>query len=165
MIIECSFCEAKVAGKVLFEHIKLIDPDGPFLCKISLLECPSCENTLLGSQYNKGNTPIDKAEWNPATREWPKPKKYFDWQLPTIVRESLVEADKCYKAKAYIACAVMCGRALEGLCKEHKTKSKTLAGGLKELLNRNIIDEKIYKWSDMLRVYIVTLEHMLQQKT
>lgn len=154
MIIECAYCEAKVDGKVLFEHIEFLGPDEPDvpLLKVTLLECPSCKTALIGAQYNEdGSTTIDEACWSDIIREWPEPKKYVDWQLPTIVRESLVEADICYKAKAYIACAVMCGRALEGICKAHKTKNKTLAGGLKELLKKNIIDDKIYQWSEMLR--------------
>lgn len=151
MIIECPYCEANVDGKVLGEHLNHGSYDCPVAYKVSLLECPSCNATLVGCQDEDENPYSKQRFHSKVTRMWPEPKKYFDWQLPTIVRESLTEADKCYKAKAYIACAVMCGRALEGICKEHKTKSKTLAGGLKELLKKNIIDDKIYQWSEMLR--------------
>ena len=48
--------------------------------------------------------------------------------------DSLIEAKICFKAKAFSACAVMCGRSIEGVCKHHDPKTKTLAGGLKKLL-------------------------------
>jgi hypothetical protein len=61
------------------------------------------------------------------------------------------EANKCFKAGAYSACAVMCGRALEGICRHYKTKSEYLAGGLKELLDQGVIDGRLFKWSEALR--------------
>ena len=45
----------------------------------------------------------------------------------------------------------MCGRALESICSEHNTKNKFLAGGLKELLDNQIIDKRIYEWGEALR--------------
>ena len=45
----------------------------------------------------------------------------------------------------------MCGRTIEGVCSHHKTKSKTLAGGLKELRKNGIIDERLFEWGDELR--------------
>jgi hypothetical protein len=53
-------------------------------------------------------------------------------------------------SKAYMTCAVMCGRAVEAICMD-KTKSKTLAEGLKKLKSAKIIDEKLFEWSEALR--------------
>ena len=52
---------------------------------------------------------------------------------------------------AFTACAVMCGRALEGVCVDQKTTRKTLASGLKELLDKKVIDERLYAWGEALR--------------
>jgi len=114
------------------------------------LECPVCKNAILAGQELYQTGP-DRYEWSDATRLWPEPEKYLDWNLPDLVRSSLEEAEKCYKAKAYNACAVMCGRALESICSEHNTKNKFLAGGLKELLDNQIIDKRIYEWGEALR--------------
>ena len=57
-----------------------------------------------------------------------------------MTRLSSEEARKGFGAEAYAACAVMCGRAIEGICAEHDTKSKNLGAGLKELKDRHIID-------------------------
>ncbi len=45
----------------------------------------------------------------------------------------------------------MVGRALEGICVHQKTKAKTLAPGLKELLNKEIIDKRLFTWGEELR--------------
>lgn len=45
----------------------------------------------------------------------------------------------------------MCGRALEGICNHFKTKDRYLSKGLRELLDRNIIDQRIFEWSEQLR--------------
>ena len=54
-------------------------------------------------------------------------------------------------AGAFLACAVMCGRAIEAICTEHKTKSPTLAEGLRELKDRQIIDQRLFDWAETLR--------------
>jgi hypothetical protein len=58
---------------------------------------------------------------------------------------------KCFNAKAYSACAVMCGRALEALCKENGAKNWQLAKGIKELKEKGIIDGRLFEWSEALR--------------
>jgi hypothetical protein len=149
MIIECSYCESKVDGKILIEH-ESFGEDEPFRFKASLLECPVCKKAILAGQELYKTGP-DKYQWSGATRLWPQPEKYLDWDLPDLVRNSLEEAEKCYKAKAYGACAVMCGRVLESICSEYNIKNKFLGGGLKELLDNQIIDKRIYEWGEALR--------------
>jgi len=82
---------------------------------------------------------------------WAQPDYHPDWEIPEIVRNSLEEAHKCLKAKAYSACAVMCGRSLEGICKKFGTKNKMLAGGLKELRQMKVIDDRLFQWGEALR--------------
>lgn len=150
MIIECSYCEARVDGKIMGEHITYPD-EFPGPIKTLLLECPVCKNSLLGYQelIQMGN---EKQEWfDGDERLWPIPKKGRQWMLPEIIADSIAEAERCFTAKSYNACAVMSGRALEGLCQHFQTKSKTISGGLKELLESNIIDERLFSWGDALR--------------
>jgi hypothetical protein len=45
----------------------------------------------------------------------------------------------------------MCGKAIEAICAEHKTKSKNLGAGLKELLDKKVIDVRLFEWGDALR--------------
>ena len=149
MIIECPYCESKVDGKLLAAH-ESIDEEMELPIKISLLECPVCKDAILAYQEFYLESP-DGTDWTPATRLWPEPERHIDSSIPELVRSSLEEAQKCYRAKANSACAVMCGKALEGICSEYKTKNKFLAGGLRELLKKKVIDEKIYQWGEELR--------------
>lgn len=161
MIIECPFCESKVDGKVKGEHTDVDAAEEPF--KVILLECPVCNSALLGSQ-EMFQADFDKYEWSDTKRLWPRPEKLINWDLPDLVRTSLDEANKCYKAKAYSACAVMCGRILEGICKEFGIKNKLLGRGLKELLDKQIIDKKIYEWGQQLRKHRNIGAHASEQK-
>jgi len=150
VIIECPTCEAKVDGKILADHESYIDEIGEQF-KVSFMECPVCKNEILASQQLEIINEKGDCEWDTPYRCWPKPNKYYDYNLPVVIRESLQEAEKCYSAGAYIACAVMCGRALEGICANNNTKNRNLASGFKELLEKEIIDKKIYEWAEMLR--------------
>lgn len=150
MIIECPYCEAKVDGEVKGEH-ESYDPredPGPF--KAVLLKCPVCNNALLGGSDYEQTGPTESG-WSSLNRLWPKQETYINWEIPVIARNSLVEARNCFKARAYSACVVMCGRTLEGVCQHHSTKSKTLDHGLKELKDSGIIDDRLYQWSEELR--------------
>lgn len=150
MIIECPYCESKVDGIHRGEHESYDPTDDPFPFKAILLQCPVCNNALLGGsdliQLN-----WDKHVWSDVARLWPQQDNHIDPNIPAIARNSLVEARLCYRARAYSASAVMSGRTLEAVCKHQKTSSSTLAGGLKELKSQGVIDERLYQWSDELR--------------
>jgi hypothetical protein len=63
-----------------------------------------------------------------------------------------------------MACAVMCGRALEGVCRHFKTSSSYLAGGLKELLEKEIIDKRLFQWSQELQRHRNFAAHATDEK-
>jgi len=149
MIIECSECGAKVDGKVIGQYDWMPDWSDPI--KIVLLSCPICKTGLVGLSQGEFIFEENECTWTNLRRIWPDPSKNIDFTIPLIVRNSLDEAKKCIKAKAFSACAVMCGRAVEGICMEYKTKSKTLHNGLKELLDKGVIDKRLYNWSNELR--------------
>ena len=147
MIVECSYCQARIDAQVIAEHVDPFDEFTGLRYRVTLLSCPTCKNSLVAGQYEK----VGGQEWDSPTRVWPSPDRHFSWFIPPIVRSSLEEANKCYKAIAYSACAVMCGRALEGICRHYKTKSNYLGGGLKELLEQGVIDGRLFKWSEALQ--------------
>ncbi|WP_448131066.1 DUF4145 domain-containing protein [Stenotrophomonas rhizophila] len=95
----------------------------------------------------------ERHEWEDLNRQWPSRDDQVDWSIPEIARLSLVEARICFRAKAYSACAVMCGRTLEGVCIHHDPNIKTLASGLKALKTSGVIDSRLYNWGDALRVH------------
>jgi hypothetical protein len=149
-IIECPDCESKVTANVI--AIKEYSPDENYSYPhcVYFLECPACHRTIVGHS-DLVQVDFDEWEYENPTRLWPEQQKILDGNIPTLVRKSIEEATKCYKAAAYSACAVMCGRSLEALCKEHGTKNWELAKGINELKDKGIIDGRLFDWSEALR--------------
>jgi hypothetical protein len=149
MIVECPHCESRVDCDER-GHIELDMEDTGIPTKVVLLECKVCKNPLLGltEVIQVGH---DEWDWDSASRLWPAPETEINWDIPEIARNSLIEAKICFKAKAYSACAVMCGRAIEGVCKHHDAKIRSLAAGLKKLRDDGIIDNRIFNWGEALR--------------
>lgn len=149
MLIDCPTCSARVHAKVIAERVYPSDDySDPY--KYLFLECPSCENVLLGLSDWAELGPNGEQDWANPVRLWPDPYLSYDTNVPKLVKSSIEDARKCYHAGVYTACAVMCGRALEAICIE-KTNEKTLYKGLKQLREADIIDDKLYKWGEALR--------------
>jgi hypothetical protein len=150
MIIECPHCEAKTEcverGSVDVDLEYVSSPT-----KYVLLECKICKAALLGITEII-QTGQDEWEWDPPRRLWPVPETSLDDAIPDLARVSLVEAKVCFKAHAYSACAVMCGRAIEGVCMHHDPSTQSLANGLKRLRDAGLIDDRIFRWGEALRV-------------
>ncbi len=149
MIIDCPHCESKVDCDEK-GHVD-IDPEQTGVpMRAVLLECKICHSPLFGFSELIQVSENDW-EYSAADRQWPTPDTDIDWSIPEIARNSLIEAKVCYKAKAYSACVVMCGRTIEGVCKHHDPKTKSLATGLKKLREDGVIDDRIFGWGDALR--------------
>lgn len=130
-----------------FDHQTLINwPDD----RISFAICPS-GHLILAQETWKGEDTLGFSTWSRAVRLWPQPERESNALIPDIVRISLEEANRCHRAAAYTASAGMCGRALEGICNHFQTKDRYLGKGLQELLDRNIIDQRLFDWSEQLR--------------
>ena len=149
MIIECPHCESKVDC----DEKGSVAVDGDFVgspTKVVLLECKICHHPLVG-WTEVIQTSEDDWEWDHVTRLWPAQDKDIDSDIPEIARISLIEAKSCFNAKAFSACAVMCGRTIEGVCKHHDPSTHNLAGGLRKLKEDGVIDSRLYEWGEALR--------------
>jgi hypothetical protein len=149
MILQCPFCVANVDCKVHGEYE--YQDDGMAPTTVALLECPQCHTALISRSEAVGVDDKSFLIWGDYQRVWPLGDKEVDYRMPSEIRNSIAEAKACYQVGAFNACAVMCGRALEGICVHYKLKNKMLAGGLKELVEKDIIDKKIFSWGDELR--------------
>jgi DNA-directed RNA polymerase subunit RPC12/RpoP len=152
MLIDCPYCRSRVDAK---EHGKYSEPrhpedyyDAPDT-RIVLSACPRCSSALVGKQEEHEH-PDYGSYWADAERLWPEPKRVVAHSVPDIVRMSLDEADICFRGGAFAACAVMCGRSLEGVC-VHFGAGESLATGLKSLLEKNVIDQRLFTWGEELR--------------
>ena len=151
-IIDCPDCDIKVQATVLctMDNSQRPFDEDPSHKRYYLLRCPCCQRALLGISTLIQSS-FNDAWYPPPTLLWPFPEKKLAHSIPVEVRETIDEAQKCFRAKCFSACAVMCGKALEALCKSHGTEEWTLAGGLKELKIKSVIDERIYSWGEALR--------------
>lgn len=149
MITECPYCESRVDCDEK-GHVDLDQDQTGVPTKAVLLQCKVCKSPLFGFS-EMIQVDQDEWEWGAVDRLWPAPEDYIDGSIPEIVRNSLIEAKLCFKARAFSACAVMCGRTIEGVCKNHDPKTETLAAGLKKLRQDGVIDDRIYDWSEALR--------------
>lgn len=151
LILECPYCKANVQARALASHESFNPDEDPTQFKATLLECTACKNTLVAGQYEDYDSESENSYYGTPWRLWPSPKRSLSWEIPSLVRVSIDEADRCLKAGAFIASAAMSGRALEGICRHFKTKSQYLGGGLKELLDEEIIDKRLFEWSQELQ--------------
>ncbi len=164
--VECPHCEAHVRSEVLAE-IRSFNPDDT--CpdsRVSLARCARCGEALLTSETCHGWGEVEgfaSLSWGPPKRLWPRPALEFDPSIPSIVRISLDEADRCLHARAYTACAVMCGRALEGICQHYGIKG-TLNTSLQELRVRGLIDERLLEWGNHLRSLRNSAAHASEER-
>lgn len=149
--IDCPDCESKIGAEILSSSI-FFEKEVDITLKIYLLKCPVCNLPICAvSEIEIGGT-IDDPEWEegPLERVWPYPKKHF-YDLPTSVKQSLEEAEKCFNVNANLACSVMCRRALESLCVDLGVLDKSLPDKLKELKTKGIIDGRLAEWGEALR--------------
>ena len=148
MLIQCPTCEAKVNASVIAEKQFAAD-DYTDPHKYLFLECPSCNQILLGySEWELGSPTTEG--WSEPFRLWPEPHEYFHVCIPSLVRRSLEDA-RSVTSEIYTACAVMCGRAIEAICKEKTSEGTYLHKGLKKLKDNGVIDNRIYSWGEALR--------------
>jgi hypothetical protein len=153
MFVDCNKCAARVVAEIIAKEERF-DADSFENLRLSLVKCNSCENIMFMKEEVLDVVADPDGEprelWSAPARMWPSPDRSLSLQIPDIVRVSLVEAEKCFKGQTFTACAVMCGRALEGICHDNGVQ-KRLAEGLKELSEKQIIDGRLFEWGNALR--------------
>jgi hypothetical protein len=146
--IFCSYCTARVQASVLAEREYPADIDTD-ASKYQFLECSQCRNVILGRAEMEEDGEFG-AGWGYPNRKWPLPDTELHPNIPSSVRSSLEEARRCFANNSYMACAVMCGRAIEGLSRD-KTGATYLGEGLEKMKQAKIIDEKLFEWGQALQ--------------
>lgn len=180
-IIDCNFCKAKVAAIQIacdtYEDVVVDEELGemlyPFVERLYFGRCPQCKALLVGKSQNIGAWNLDDCRqnnWSSIVRVYPNPPKSFSsYRIPKSVEISFREAELSLQCNANIAACVMLGRTLEAVCRniieKHSAqllnskdkallkKHVMLAEGIKKLKEMKIIDERLYEWSQQLRVF------------
>lgn len=150
MVVECPECSAprrcKIAGRCTHDPPEM----APLTIRLSLVTCEKCGLALV-AQESIFDDEESYAEWSYPKRLLPNPDRQVSTEIPRLVRASIEEALVCFKAGAFMASAVMCGRALEGVAKEHGIDDAGLFKSLGKLRDAEVIDKRLYEWGDALR--------------
>ena len=150
LFTDCPKCNAKTTFNDLHRHDSFIEEAGEEYAT-RLVRCEVCNQEMLITQEIIASFD-DKEVLGTPYRLWPSEQFVAPDGTPNEVKVSLFEAIKCFKGGAFIATVVMCGRALEAICKNKGAKITNLDRNLKDLHDRKVIDDMIYDWSNTLRV-------------
>ncbi|GAB4050231.1 DUF4145 domain-containing protein [Catellatospora paridis] len=143
----CPSCQQPSASRVF----GAVQPSGhglftePVLYSLAL--CEHCSQPFLTMQAQEAFT----EDWLPPVTLWPAGPRSLSAAIPAPVRRELEEARTCFNSKAYIATAVMVGRALEGFCIDKGVSTRPLNAALEKLATDGIIDQRLVEWAHGLR--------------
>lgn len=149
IVIDCPHCNVRVTAAMTS---CVYDPTSDENSRVAyfLVECPSCKMPLLGTSQPVYDS-YKNWTWDTAERLWPNARNAaLGPAIPEAAKRDIRDAEKCLKQGIYSATAVLAGRALERIVKD-KTGERTIARGLKKLLDQEIIDKKLFSWADALR--------------
>ncbi|MDX2300361.1 MAG: DUF4145 domain-containing protein [Xanthomonadaceae bacterium] len=150
MIIECSNCrqhvEAKEAGSY-WRHFEGQEPSRRY----TLLACTTCQEPIVVGQTNIGNM-AEGDKWDTPFVVFPQGDIRFNPSAPVEIRAAFHEACTCYRTQAYTASAIMCRKTLEGVCAAHGVEERNLSAALRKMKEQTLIDDRLFEWSDALRV-------------
>jgi hypothetical protein len=147
MLLHCSRCSATVDAKVAGSYA-ISDHDSMLRVHYTLSQCPTCAEPLLSSEVED----YDGTYETPVVL-FPTDEGGLAGHVPESVEVSFSEARACFKAKAYTACAIMCRKALEGLCASLDVRTGSLKEKLEKLKENGLIEEQLFKWANALRLF------------
>ncbi|MBI1826680.1 MAG: DUF4145 domain-containing protein [Planctomycetes bacterium] len=117
----------------------------------SVAICRRCKGPFLIREARYGIP----GEFETVTDEvvlYPVPTGHNLEGLPDSIQRSIAQARRSYSASSYDACALMCRRALEALCKNLLAKGKDLASRLADLNTNGRIDARMLDWAHGVRL-------------
>jgi hypothetical protein len=150
MIIECSECrqyvEARETGSY-WRHFEGREAS----CRYTLLACTVCSSPILVRQTNVGNM-AEGDKWDTPFVVFPQTDVRVNPNAPRDIRAAFEEACACYRSRSYTASAIMCRKTIEGVCAGHGVNERNLSASLKKMKEVGLIDDRLFDWSDALRI-------------
>lgn len=121
------------------------EADGlPFKTLYELFRCPECERPVVAGCDYWGQG------WDDPVRVLPEPRQ-LSTKVPKSIRSSLEEAQRCFNARCYVATVMMCRRTLESLAKHQGATERGLAGLIRTLQSKGVIEARLLEWAEALR--------------
>jgi hypothetical protein len=144
MFFECASCEGKVPLMVVGSYSHTLEQYAGETFTYILAKCPKCSSPFLIMEQT--------SMWGaPPVCLYPPDEYILGHLVPDHIKHAYKEAVACLKAGSYTATALMCRRALEGVCVQLGASEKSLAASLKKLEAKGIIDGTLAKWAHALR--------------
>lgn len=147
MLLDCSRCGALVDAPVLYTYDDEDDGHEEPPGRWHFAKCPKCKLPLLAVQLDSGSGFEDDS----PVRVYPPLERQLGFAVPEAIRSAFGEAGNCYRVKAFTASALMCRKALEGLCRAHGMDEGNLSKNIKKLRDSGVIDSKLFEWAEALR--------------
>jgi hypothetical protein len=151
MLIDCTNCHTHVDAEIGGQLEYWATEDRP-AGRHMLLRCRRCGSPLLIEQENTGNMAAGDIFDSAPVVLYPQSDLRVNPKAAPVIRAAAEEGINCYRARAYTAAAIMCRKTLEGVCEAYGVKERTLAASLKKMLDTDLIDKRLYEWSDQLRL-------------
>lgn len=126
------------------QYTETDDEYPPLRYHYALLKCPRCGLPFLVCVSDDEAYPVYIDE----VVIYPSSLGRFDRSVPRAIASSHQEAVKCFEAKAYTACSIMCRRTVELICLEKGASKFNLKDKLAELKASNTLDARIHEWAD-----------------
>lgn len=144
MFFECGSCKATVPLKVVGSYSYTEERFAGETYNFHLAKCPKCSLPFLIMEQTSmwGVSPVCL---------YPPDEHVLGQFVPDHIKHAYKEAVACFKANAYTATAIMCRRALEGMCKQLGVNEKSLASSLKKLEEQGTFDGTLTKWANALK--------------
>jgi hypothetical protein len=159
--IFCSECNTQVEGRVIAsanhafksDALNPIDQeDAPYTALVySIAICPKCDSPFFIRESLYG-IPGEVESVTEETLLYPPPTRTSFEGIPDPVKRAYQQALRCYSSSSFDACALMCRRSLEALCKAFGLNNGTLQDKLEKLAEQRTIEARLVDWAHGIRI-------------
>ena len=145
LAFQCLECDAPRPFTLVHEHSRYLEEPG--IGEVyNYAVCTVCSAPMLLRQEDYGDGLGRHQQLYPVLR------RQIRFAVPHTVLASYDEAVRCETVKAWMGCAVMVGRALEGICRDFDPATRSIQDGLRKMLEAGAISQEMHEWGDGLRV-------------
>lgn len=149
--MHCPRCETVVAARLVNTYSIREEEESPDeTLEFLFLKCPECGRPFLAERTNYWVGGPHEWHYEQPTVIYPA-ERALDASVPKAIADSYDEAQRCFRAAAFTASAVMCRRTAEAICVHHGKNKGVLAQRLKEMLADEIIERRMFEWAEALR--------------
>ncbi|MBE8969476.1 DUF4145 domain-containing protein [Nostocales cyanobacterium LEGE 12452] len=156
MILNCFNCKALVDAQEISNYKnEITDSDNyqttSYDCnellrtyeEYTFLKCPLCLKPFLTYLIYNNDYGHDFKKLKFITL-YPLSNKTINSEVSISIKKAFDEAICCFENNAFTACVIMCRKAIEGVCKEHKIEKGNLKEKLILMKKGGIIDQNIF---------------------